>query len=390
MRSSALKCVDERARQRAAVDRLQHRRLDLDEALVVEEAADRGDDLRARDEDLAGLLVGHQVELAVAQARLGVRQPVVLLRRRAQRLRQQLPVVDLDRQLAAAGLEDRAVGAEQVAEVERDERVERLLAEHVGPRVQLDPAGAVVEVEERRLALAAARGEAAGDAHARLGLLAGFESFMRRLGLGDRRHARVGVRERVDARLPQCLELAAAGGEELGWLARLHVYATSILVTVSSRCLPVGSVTLTASPFLRPTSALPTGDSLESRLADGIGLGRADDRVRERLALVVLDVDLRADAHDVGRQLRGVDHRRRAELVLERRDARLEHRLLVLGVVVLGVLRDVAELARFLDALGNLATLGRGEVLDLLLELLESLGGEDDVLLHAASVLLRG
>ena len=64
----------ERARQRAAVDRLQHRGLDLDEALVVEEAPDRGDDLGARDEDLAGLLVGHQVQLAVTQARLGVRQ----------------------------------------------------------------------------------------------------------------------------------------------------------------------------------------------------------------------------------------------------------------------------------------------------------------------------
>ena len=34
---------DERPRQRAAVERLQHRRLDLEEALVVEVAADRGD-----------------------------------------------------------------------------------------------------------------------------------------------------------------------------------------------------------------------------------------------------------------------------------------------------------------------------------------------------------
>ena len=44
---------DERPRGRAAVDRLQHRRLDLDEARVVEEAADGGDHLRARDERLA-------------------------------------------------------------------------------------------------------------------------------------------------------------------------------------------------------------------------------------------------------------------------------------------------------------------------------------------------
>src|SRR4051794_10501084 len=150
--------------------------------------------------------------------------------------------------------------------------------------MQLDAPGTVVEVQERGLALATAGVQAAGDAHAHLGLLAGFESFMRRLGLRDRRHVRVGVRERVDARLPQPFQLAAAGGEELVCPARrsacvrvtglaslpgLHAYATSMPVTVSSRCLPEGSVTLTASPFLRPTSALPTGDSLESRFAPG-------------------------------------------------------------------------------------------------------------------------
>ena len=168
----------ERPRQRAAVDRLQHRRLDLDEALVVEEAADRRDDARARDEQLARLLVGDQVELALAVAGLDVLEAVVLLRRRAQRLGQQRPVLDLERQLAAAGAEDGAVDADQVAEVERDEPVERLLAEHVRARLQLDAPDAVDEVEERHLALAAPRGQPAGDAHAVVGLLAGLEALV--------------------------------------------------------------------------------------------------------------------------------------------------------------------------------------------------------------------
>ena len=133
-------------------------------------------DLRAGQEQLARLLVGDQVELALAVAHLGVRQAVVLLRRRAQRLGQQRPVVDLHRQLAPAGLEDGAVGADQVAEVERDQPVQRLLAEHIGARVQLDAPGAVDQIEERHLALAAARGEAAGDPHPVVRLLAGFES----------------------------------------------------------------------------------------------------------------------------------------------------------------------------------------------------------------------
>ena len=62
------------------------------------------------------------------------------------------------------------------------------------------------------------------------------------------------------------------------------------------------------------------------------------------------------------------------------RNAVLEHGLLVLGVVVLGVLGDVAELARLLDALGDLAPLHGREVLDLFLQLVVSFGGENDFL----------
>ena len=58
----------------------------------------------------------------------------------------------------------------------------------------------------------------------------------------------------------------------------------------------------------------------------------------------------------------------------------LEHGLLVLGVVVLGVLGDVAELACLLDALGHLAPLDGREVLDLFLQLVVPFGGENDFL----------
>ena len=74
--------------------------------------------------------------------------------------------VSILRQLAAAGAEDGAVGAQQVAEVELEQLLQRLLAEHVDAGVQLHPPGAVVEVDEGRLALAAARVDAARDAHA--------------------------------------------------------------------------------------------------------------------------------------------------------------------------------------------------------------------------------
>ena len=205
----------ERPRERAAVDRLEHRRLDLDEAALVEEAPHRRDHAGARDEQLARLLVGHQVELALAEARLGVGEPVVLLGRRAQRLGQHGDVLEAQRQLAAAGAEDDAVDPDQVAEVERDEPVEGLAAEHVDARVQLQAPRAVDEVEEGGLALPAAGGDPAGDAGVRVGLLAGSKLGERRDDLGDRPHAAEGVREGLDALGAQGLELAPPGRQQL-------------------------------------------------------------------------------------------------------------------------------------------------------------------------------
>ena len=68
---------DERPRRGAAVERLEDRRLDLDEAVVVERAPQRRDDLRPRQEERARLLVADQVELAPAEARLDVAEAVI-------------------------------------------------------------------------------------------------------------------------------------------------------------------------------------------------------------------------------------------------------------------------------------------------------------------------
>ena len=182
------------------------------------------------------------------------------------------------------------------------------------------------------------------------------------------------------------LAVVAGGCAAIGFALirrRAYLRPTSIFVIFSLRAGPRGTFTATVSLRLCPISARPTGDSLESLCSSRLGLGRADDRVLDRLAgLFVLDVHDRADLHDVGGEVLGLDHRRHAQLLLQLRDPALEHRLLVLGVVVLGVLGDVAELARLLDALGDLAALRRGEQLELVLELLETFGGEDDVLRH--------
>jgi hypothetical protein len=71
-----------------------------------------------------------------------------------------------------------------------------------------------------------------------------------------------------------------------------------------------------------------------------------------------------------------VDDRRSPDALLELGDPLLEQGLLVLGVVIFGVLHDVAELTRLLDARRHLATLRGGEVVELLAELVQPLLGD--------------
>ena len=137
-------------------------------------------------------------------------------------------------------------------------------------------------------AVAAARGEAPGDAiDSALVFATGRELGVALSNLGGGRRGRVGVREGVDPRRPEALELGAT--VELGLAASLgssltvvgvgHAgrvrfrrrrrRQTSIFVIFSSRAGPRGTCTCTTSPRLWPISALPTGDSLEILFCDG-------------------------------------------------------------------------------------------------------------------------
>ena len=162
----------ERPRAGAAGERLQRGRFDLHEVAFVEPLADREHDLGARDEQLARLLVGEQVELAVAVAGAGVAEPVVLVRRRAQRLGQQRALLHRQRELAALGHVHAPFDADDVADVEAQDAVVVLLPERVDAHDHLDRARQVAHVEERRLAVPAARDQPPGDLVAQLRVLA--------------------------------------------------------------------------------------------------------------------------------------------------------------------------------------------------------------------------
>src|SRR5205085_8559652 len=148
---------DERLREAAAVARLEDRRLDLEEALAVEVAADRGHDARAELELGARLLVHQQVEVAAPVALLDVGQAVEGVRERRPDLREELELVGRERRLPAPRLRRPALGADDVAEVQVD------LARAARVAEELDAAGAIDEVEEDELPVAAPRHHAAGD-----------------------------------------------------------------------------------------------------------------------------------------------------------------------------------------------------------------------------------
>src|SRR5215218_4714988 len=205
----------ERPRQRSAVEWLKDRRLDLDEALVVEPPARLGDRRAALAKELARLRVGDQVELAMAVPKLRVLEAVELVRRRAKALGQERPTGEPERELAAPGLEGDAVDADDVAEVEAGEALVLGGAQHVRPGVKLDPAGAVGEVDERRLSVAAPRDDSTGDAVVVVRLLTAAERVVRGVHRGDVDPALEVGRERIDAARAQALELLAALREDM-------------------------------------------------------------------------------------------------------------------------------------------------------------------------------
>ncbi len=144
---------------------------------------------------------------------------------------------------------------------------------------------------------------------------------------------------------------------------------------------PRGVATSTVSPFFRPMIAFPTGDSFESLRSTGFA--SAEPTMKYSVGLLRVDVPQahdRAHGDDARVDLLRVDHPGVREPLVELRDAMLEHHLLVLRVVVLGVLGDLAECARRGDALGDLPPLLRPQPVELALQLLVALGSEDHIL----------
>ena len=161
--------------RRAARRGMHHGGLDLEVVAAVEEAADGADDAGPLVEDLADLVVHHQVDVAHAVALLDIGEPLELIRERADALGEHDDLGRGDREFARLRAHQGAADAEDVAEVEGKQAVEELLAyaaerdkdleEVVVARRPLEPfaTGAVGELEEGGLAHLAEEPEPSRD-----------------------------------------------------------------------------------------------------------------------------------------------------------------------------------------------------------------------------------
>ena len=119
----------ERLRRGPARHGLQDRGLDLDELPRLEEPPDRGHDPAAQQQPAARLRVDDHVQVALAVDLLGIGQAVPLLGQRPEGFRDEHEALDADGDLAALRFEQRALGADDVAQVELPERRVGLVAE---------------------------------------------------------------------------------------------------------------------------------------------------------------------------------------------------------------------------------------------------------------------
>ena len=136
---------DEGARCGTAWDHLQHRRFDFHESGPLEVAADRAHDAGARLEAFAGFRVGDQIDIAAAVPQFGVGEALVLVGQRPQGFAEQGEIRHAHGQLALAGAEHLALGADDVAEIEEFQQFGEIGGQLFVVQVQLDGVAAIVD-----------------------------------------------------------------------------------------------------------------------------------------------------------------------------------------------------------------------------------------------------
>ena len=115
--------------------------------------------------DVLDVRVGDQVEISLAVADFSVFQAVIFGRRWPQGLGEDGEAGELDRDFTGLGGEQRAIRADEIAEIEVAEDVELFVTEDILLGIDLEAPGLIAHVDEHAFAHVAVRGDAAGDGH---------------------------------------------------------------------------------------------------------------------------------------------------------------------------------------------------------------------------------
>ena len=155
---------DEGAGIGADFDGLEHRGIDLEEALRIQKLAQRLENLAALDEGVLHLRIDDGIHIALAIAHILIAQAVPLFRQHAQGFAQQRQGRGMHGDLAGLGAEHNALHAQNIADIHRFEIGIDVLADVLAAHIRLNLALAVHHVNEGRLAHDSAAHHAARDA----------------------------------------------------------------------------------------------------------------------------------------------------------------------------------------------------------------------------------
>jgi len=128
-------------------------------------------------------------------------------------------VVDRQRELAAAPRRQRrSLRADEVAEVEIDQQLERLLAELVRGGMELNLTAAIAQIEKGRLAVAAPSDDPPSDPVPGIRLNPGRQPLVSRANLPNLLPFLKRMRKRIDPNLANPLQLLPPVAEDVGEL----------------------------------------------------------------------------------------------------------------------------------------------------------------------------
>ena len=262
-----------------AGDGVQHWRLHLHIAPRVHKIPDMLDKLGADDEIPLHIRVHNEIHIPLAAPGLHIGEAMEFLRQGQQGLGQQGNGFRLDGDLAALGTKHLALHPHDIADIVLFEGCQRLLPHVIDTDIELNAAGAVLEVGKHRLTHAALAHQAAGQADGLpLHLLEAVLNLVAVVG-----NVKLGDDKRILPLLPQGGQLVPPDLEQLGQggllLNRLVVglirhdllsfviqrHPHLWMATTSYSIFPAGASTTATSPTALPSRALPKGDSSEMR-----------------------------------------------------------------------------------------------------------------------------